>query len=56
MNVGPNHQTPPDEIARRNRAATRWLARNDPNHKKNKRIAKLRKHRAARQTRVHRLK
>ncbi len=56
MNVRPNQETPPAEIGRLKKAAARWLQRNDPNIKKNKRIAKLRKQRAARQTRVHRIR
>ncbi|HXI47161.1 MAG TPA: hypothetical protein VNH39_01135 [Steroidobacteraceae bacterium] len=46
MNIGPNHATPPAEIARRDRAATRWLERNDPQAKKDRKAAK-RKTRAA---------
>jgi hypothetical protein len=46
----------PREIGKLKQSAARWLARNDPDFKKNKRIAKLRKKRAVRKTRVHRLK
>jgi hypothetical protein len=50
----PDPITSDRQIARLKNAAERWLQRNDPNAKKNKRIAKLRKQRAARQTRIHR--
>lgn len=46
----------PREIGKLKQSAARWLSRNDPDVKKNKRIAKLRRQRAARQTRIHRLK
>jgi hypothetical protein len=53
-NIAPTPRaSDPAQIKRLNKAATRWLERND---KKTKRIAKLRKQRAARQTRVHRLR
>jgi hypothetical protein len=55
VNIDPNPRaSDPAEIGRLKKAAARWLAKNDPNHKKHKAVAKLRRQRAARKTRIHR--
>ncbi len=56
MNVPPNTGTSDREVGRLKQAASRWLARHDPSIKREKKIAGFRKQRAARQTRVHRLR
>ncbi len=56
VNVPPSTGNSDSEVGRLKQAASRWLARNDQSIKKNKRIARLRKKRAARQTRIHRLR
>jgi hypothetical protein len=56
VNVPPNTGKSDRDLGQLRQAAARWLTRNDPDIEKNKRIAKLRKQRAARQTRVHRLR
>jgi hypothetical protein len=46
----------PAEIKRLNKAATRWLERNDKPSKTKQLIDRKRKERAARSTRVHRIR
>lgn len=57
MNIEPTPRASDSrEIGKLKRAAATWLARNDPDHKKQKAVAKLRRKRAAKQTRIHRLR